>query len=132
MPVYVTDTDKLYAAPTPAGSADTEMDGPRPAVWYVPDRDSGAWVVDDALYERERDRRIKRAKRDLGAIDGAAHSDRSWREHVIAHSADYPDSAVARMQAAEDAAQPLRAYLSELSSAVSPDLPDYDNELAEL
>ena len=132
MPVYLTPDDTLYAAPDRRSDADTEMSGPPPASWYAANRDTGDWVVDDALYEAERERRIARVDNDLRAIDDRYRSDRSWREHVIANPTEFATSAVGRMQAAEDEAAPLRAHRSDLLNAVSPDLPDYDNELAEL
>ena len=124
MPVYLTPDDTLYAAPARRADADTEMTGPPPAPWYVADRETGEWLVDDARYEAERARRIARVDHDLSGIDARAHSDRTWREHVIANPDSFPDSAVARMQAAEDAAEPLRDYREQLVAAESPDLPE--------
>ena len=129
MPVYLTPDDTLYAAPDRRSDADIEMSGPPPASWYVADRSTGEWVVDDALYEAERKRRIARVDDDLRAIDDRYYSDRSWREYVINHPDSFPDKAVERMKTAEDEAAPLRAYRSDLRNAVSPDLPDYDDEL---
>ena len=115
MPVYLTPDDTLYAAPDRRSDADTEMNGSPPALWYTADRDTGEWVVDDALYEAERERRIARVDDDLRAIDDRYHSDRSWREHVIANPDSFPDKAVERMQAAEDEAQPIRDKLKEVN-----------------
>ena len=127
MPVYLTPDDTLYAAPDRRSDADTEMSGPPPASWYVANRDTGEWVVDEALYEAERKRRIARVDDDLREIDDRYHSDRSWREHVISNPDSFPDKAVERMQAAEDEAAPLRAHRSDLRNAESPDLPDYND-----
>ena len=127
MPVYLTLDDTPYAAPNRRSDADIEMSGPPPASWYVADRSTGEWVVDDARYEAERKRRIARVDNDLRAIDARYHSDRSWREHVIANPDGFTPEAVERMQAAEDEAAPLRAHRSDLRNAESPDLPDYDD-----
>lgn len=45
---------------------------------------------------------------ELEAIDAEYHSDRSWREHVLTNSADFPDTRVQHFQEAEDKANTLR------------------------
>ena len=50
----------------------------------------------------------------LDSIDARYHSDRSWREHVISNPDGFAPDTVARMQAAEDEAQPIRDELAAL------------------
>ena len=65
---------------------------------------------DEKEAEAERDR----LQAQLDSIDARYHSDRSWREYVIAHPDGFAPDAVERMQAAEDEAAPLRDELAEL------------------
>ena len=65
---------------------------------------------DEKEVQAERDR----LQSQLDSIDARYHSDRSWREYVIANPDGFTPEAVERMQAAEDEAQPLRDELAEL------------------
>ena len=65
---------------------------------------------DEKEVQAERDR----LQSQLDSIDARYHSDRSWREYVIANPDGFTPEAVERMQAAEDEAQPLRDKLKEL------------------
>ena len=65
---------------------------------------------DEKEVQAERDR----LQSQLDSIDARYHSDRSWREHVIANPDKFDPEAVERLQAAEDEAQPLRDELAEL------------------
>ena len=65
---------------------------------------------DEKEVQAERDR----LQSQLDSIDARYHSDRSWREHVIANPDKFASEAVERMQAAEDEAQPIRDELAEL------------------
>ena len=65
---------------------------------------------DEKEVQAERDR----LQSQLDSIDARYHSDRSWREYVIANPDGFTPEAVERMQAAEDEAQPIRDELAEL------------------
>lgn len=62
-------------------------------------------VESSALKDEQRKQEILQ---ELEAIDAQYHSDRSWREYVLANSNQFDDKAVNRMQNAEDRAETLR------------------------
>ena len=61
--------------------------------------------------EREAQAERDRLQSQIAAIDSRYHSDRSWREYVIANPDGFSPEAVERMQKAEDEAQPIRDKL---------------------
>ena len=66
--------------------------------------------------EKEVQAKRDRLQSQLDSIDARYHSDRSWREHVIANPDGFASEAVERMQAAEDEAQSIRDELAELKA----------------
>ena len=82
----------------------------QPSPYHVP-------VIEDGEHtgwEEDADAKRDRLQSQLDSIDARYHSDRSWREYVIANPDGFTTEAVERMQAAEDEAQPIRDELAEL------------------
>ena len=79
---------------------------------YLYDEATGKFTAPDTSPTVEQQREQLQAQ--LDSIDARYHSDRSWREYVIAHPDGFAPDAVERMQAAEDEAAPLRDELAAL------------------
>lgn len=88
---------------------ETHTDIPRPSEYHKWETDT--WVEDTATMEKAKHRELLRQ---LDAIDAEYHSDRSWREFVIANPEQFSSAAVARMQLAENRAEELRIQRAEL------------------
>ena len=115
-PIYRTDGSKASEY-TPGDPLITEAP---PEELHVPEWQNGAWAEAETAEQREaREEAEAQAERDrlqsqLDSIDARYHSDRSWREYVIANPDGFAPDAVDRMQAAEDEAAPLRDELAAL------------------
>jgi hypothetical protein len=88
---------------------ETHTDIPRPSDYHKWGYD--AWVEDLEL-KKEVDR--QKIFTQLDEIDKEYHSDRSWREFVIANPEQFSAQAVSRMQEAEDKASTLRNRLNSM------------------
>lgn len=111
---FISHKDNSVYSGDKADYRDIEATSERPSPYHDPVIENGehaGWAEDTAAAtEAHR----KQLQSQLAAIDSRYNSDRSWREYVIAHPDGFAPDAVARMQAAEDEAQPLRDELAAL------------------